>query len=268
MKALIPYFAVGRLWSEPGHCSICDKPGPNVEKVKFEVFYPVKPVAETYETYLCEECSPQYLIYNQAIKNCWDSINHLWPDAGRRWVENDNELEFGNVDWSVTFPLELITLIRDARHCFLFGMYSASIITISSAVELALNLDTIINASSWVNLTNLLKKAKDKGIDLRDLFEEGDDSEEINKLRFIVRRNKYAHGEFADFGFFHKYIYLDAKDVLLDAKAQLLCGQRFLRKWAASEGNPIKHNKRKARMSASSSLLNMDFYNPYQVDHL
>ena len=194
MKALIPYFAVGRLMTEPEYCETCDKRNPTIIKVECEVFYPINQVTDTHVIHVCEDCWPQYQAYFQKIKDCWDSVNHLWPDAGRRWVEHDYELMFNNVDWDVTFPLELIPLIRDARHCFLFGMYSASIISISSAVELALNLDTEIGTTTWKNLNiQLLKRAKEKGIDISDLLDEGECLEKIEKPQFLVRRNKFSH---------------------------------------------------------------------------
>lgn len=116
-----------------------------------------------------------------------------------RWSEKI-AFVFADMEIYNRFSLIVRAYFANAITCFMASNFIASVAMSSASVEIAINEDERLleyrgSLKEWRNLNvRLLSVAKEKGLPIEKLLIQGDDLGKGN-VWFILRRNKFAHGE-------------------------------------------------------------------------
>jgi hypothetical protein len=146
-------------------------------------------------------------------------IRELREGAGARWwqthVEHDGaeiNRRFaapGVVYWNAAnlVSMDMFSYLSEASLCYSVSMYLATIVLSSALPELVLNRDSRTKAlpglsrfDDWAGLNNTnLRLAREVGLPTDRLLSFGEDLSSPEPVTFVKRRNKFAHGEIANF---------------------------------------------------------------------
>jgi hypothetical protein len=277
----IPYFFARHLQRRPTAvapeaCLACGDVGADVVERECHIAYPGNGPVAPVRFRLCGSCARGFQEISDVARAVFERADPVVADAVRRWAEHGSQLEFAEVTWNVTLPLDVFALVFDARRAFLFGLHVAAIVTSAAAVELALNRDVVLASTGWKNLNlRLLRAAAAVGVPVAELLDEDErvafSAGTLERCRFITRRNQFAHGEGIRKVRNPRFFIEDIESL---ARDQLMAAQRFVRAWAASNGNPIVRQYAECRatcevgktvwieLSAHASALDVGWFIP------